>query len=72
MRADAEELPFAERSFDAVVGNFAINHLPRPERALREFARVLAPGGGIALSTWDSPERNRFLGILVDALGRPA
>jgi SAM-dependent methyltransferase len=69
VHGDAEELPFAERSFDVLVCNFAINHLPRPERAVREFARVVVPGGGIALSAWDVPERNRFLGILIDALG---
>lgn len=68
LQGDAEDLPFAESSFDALVCNFAINHLPRPERAIREFARVMAPKGRIALSTWDLPERNRFLGILVDAL----
>jgi SAM-dependent methyltransferase len=68
LRADAEELPFAQRSFDAAVCNFAINHVPRPERAMAELARVVVPGGGIALSTWDLPEHNRFLGILVDAL----
>ena len=68
LRADAEDLPFPERSFDALVGNLAINHLPRPERAMREFARVVRPGGRIALSAWDVPERTRFLGILRDAL----
>ncbi|MEK6229584.1 MAG: class I SAM-dependent methyltransferase [Actinomycetota bacterium] len=69
LRADAEDLPFAERSFDALVGNFAINHLPRPERAIREFARVVVPGAWIALSAWDVPERSRFPGLMVDALG---
>jgi SAM-dependent methyltransferase len=68
LRADAEELPCAEGSFDAVVGNLVINHLPQPERAAREFARVLAKEGTIALSAWDIPERNRFLGILQDAV----
>jgi len=68
LEGDAEDLPFPDRSFDALVGNLVINHLPRPERAIREFVRVLAPGGGIALSTWDLPEHNRFLGILLDAL----
>jgi SAM-dependent methyltransferase len=67
-RADAEELPFPDRSFDALVGNLVINHLPRPEQAVGEFARVLAPGGAMALSTWDVPENTRFLGILRDAL----
>jgi SAM-dependent methyltransferase len=66
--ADAEDLPFAECSFDALVCHFTINHLPQPERAISEFARVVAPGGGIALSAWDVPERSRFLGIMGDAL----
>jgi ubiquinone/menaquinone biosynthesis C-methylase UbiE len=68
LRADAEDLPFAESSFDALVGNLVINHVPQPERAAREFARVLVPDGGIALSSWDVPDRNRFLGILLDAV----
>jgi SAM-dependent methyltransferase len=68
VRGDAEDLPFAERSFDALVSNFAIDHLPRPEDAMREFARVVVPRGGIAVSAWEAPARNRFLGILVDAL----
>jgi hypothetical protein len=36
-RADAHELPFADASFDAVVGNFAVMHLSRPERAMAEL-----------------------------------
>ena len=68
VRGDAEDLPFAESSFDALVSNFAIDHLPRPERAIREFARVVVPRGGIAVSAWEVPARNRFLGILIDAL----
>jgi SAM-dependent methyltransferase len=70
LRADAEELPFPARSFDALVGNLVVNHLPRPERAVREFVRVLGPEGALALSTWDRPERNRFRGILVDAIAQ--
>jgi SAM-dependent methyltransferase len=66
--ADAEELPFPDGSFDAVVGNLVVNHLPAPERALREFVRVLRPRGAVAVSTWDRPERTRFLGIMLDAL----
>lgn len=66
-RADAEQLPFPDHAFDALVCGFGINHMPRPDRALGEFVRVVAPGGAIALSTWERPERNRFLGILADA-----
>ena len=65
--ADAHALPFEDSSFDAVVGNFAILHLGRPEQAASEFARVLAPGGRLALTTWDTPDRARFLGVLLEA-----
>ena len=68
LRGDAEQLPFAERAFDALVCSFGINHIRRPERAVGEFVRVVTPGGGIALSTWDLPEHNRFLGILAEAV----
>jgi ubiquinone/menaquinone biosynthesis C-methylase UbiE len=66
---DAEELPFPDGSFDAVVANFVLLHLGRPERAAAEFARLLAPGGRVALTVWDLPERARFLGVLVEAVG---
>jgi ubiquinone/menaquinone biosynthesis C-methylase UbiE len=68
MRADAEDLPFEEGSLDAVVSHFAVHHVPQPQRAMREFARVTKPGGWIAVSSWDQPERNRFLGVLIDAV----
>jgi ubiquinone/menaquinone biosynthesis C-methylase UbiE len=45
-QADAHALPFDDSSFDAVVGNFAILHLGRPEQAAAEFARVLVPAAG--------------------------
>jgi ubiquinone/menaquinone biosynthesis C-methylase UbiE len=65
---NAEELPFPDGSFDAVVANFVMLHVGRPEQAAAEFARVLAPGGGLALTVWDVPEHARFLGVLVDAI----
>jgi SAM-dependent methyltransferase len=68
VQGSAERLPFADGSFDAVVGNFLILHVGRPERAAAETARVLAPGGKVALSTWDIPERMRLLGVLLDAV----
>lgn len=53
-QADAEDLPFADSSFDAVVGNLILNHLSRPEVGVNEIARVLTTGGRVALSVWDS------------------
>ncbi len=68
--ADAEALPFEDGSFDAVVVNFVILHLGRPERAVSEFVRVLTPGGRLALTAWDLPERARFLGVFLDAVAQ--
>ncbi|MFQ5947152.1 MAG: class I SAM-dependent methyltransferase [Anaerolineae bacterium] len=67
-QADAEQPPFADRSFDALVGNFAILHFGRPEAAVAEFTRLLVPGGYLALSMWDGPERARILGVVFDAV----
>jgi SAM-dependent methyltransferase len=49
-RADAESLPFAEESFDLVLGHAVLHHLPDLERAFSEFHRVLKPGGWIAFA----------------------
>ncbi|WP_217550683.1 class I SAM-dependent methyltransferase [Streptomyces sp. GbtcB6] len=46
------ELPFPDAGFDAVVGNFVLNHLGRPRAALAELRRVLRPGGRLAVTTW--------------------
>lgn len=66
--ADAHALPFDNDSFDAVVANFLIPHLADHEQAVGEFARVLAPGGKLALSTWDEPERVGLLWPVVAAV----
>jgi ubiquinone/menaquinone biosynthesis C-methylase UbiE len=66
--ASAEALPFPDDSFDAVVGNFALLHLARPELAAAEFCRVLVPGGRLALTVWDTPERARLFGVFLDAV----
>ncbi len=67
-QADAERLPFEGDSFDAVVSNFMLGHLARPEQAVGEMARVLKGKGSLALSWWDVPERARILGLFVDAV----
>ena len=45
--ADAETLLFEDGSFDAVVSNFIVPHLGRPEQAVGELARVLEVGGAL-------------------------
>ena len=49
-RADAESLPFADESFDLVLGHAVLHHLPDLSRAFAEFHRVLRPGGRIAFA----------------------
>jgi 2-polyprenyl-3-methyl-5-hydroxy-6-metoxy-1,4-benzoquinol methylase len=44
-------LPFAEATFDVVVSSEVIEHVSDPPRAISELARVLAPGGLLALTT---------------------
>lgn len=67
-QADVHRLPFEAGSFDAVVGNFLILHLGRPEQAMAGFVQMLRPGGRLALTAWDAPERARFLGVFLDAI----
>ncbi|MCG7596723.1 class I SAM-dependent methyltransferase [Mycobacterium sp. PSTR-4-N] len=55
VRAPAEQLPFADGSLDAVVSTSAFHWFNQPA-ALREFHRVLAPGGVAAVATL-SPRR---------------
>ncbi len=51
--ADAAALPFADESFDAVIAMHMLYHLPDPAAAIAEMARVLKPGGCLAVTTND-------------------
>jgi ubiquinone/menaquinone biosynthesis C-methylase UbiE len=51
-QGDAEQLPFQDRTYDAVLSQFGHMFAPRPEVAVAEMLRVLKPGGTIAFSTW--------------------
>jgi SAM-dependent methyltransferase len=67
-QADAQSLPFEDGTFDAVVGNFGLPHFGRPELAVAEGVRVLAPGGRLALTTWDVPAEMRMFGVFLEAV----
>lgn len=65
--ADAEQLPFADGAFDAVVSTFGVMFTPNQARAASELLRVCRPGGMIGMANW-TPEG--FIGQVFKTLGR--
>lgn len=57
VQADAMRLPFADASFSVLTANDSMEHFADPAAALREFGRVLCPGGRLYLyfTPWRSP-----------------
>lgn len=55
VRSDAEQLGFAEQSFDAVVVGYGIRNLSDLPRGLREIHRVLVPGGKLVIMEFSIP-----------------
>jgi ubiquinone/menaquinone biosynthesis C-methylase UbiE len=62
-RCDAQELPFADDTFDLVFGHAILHHLPDLDAAFREFRRVLRPGGRIAFCGEPSEHGDRLAGV---------
>jgi ubiquinone/menaquinone biosynthesis C-methylase UbiE len=56
--ADVCELPFADNRFDAVSCRFGFMFFPDMQLAANEMKRVLKPGGKVATSVWNIPEKN--------------
>lgn len=65
--ADAENLPFADASFDAVVSTFGAMFSPDQDRTAAELLRVTKPGGRIGLANW-TPDG--FIGQLFKTVGK--
>src|SRR4051794_7265597 len=65
--ADAEALPFTDRSFDVVVSTFGVMFTPDQERAASELVRVCKRGGKIGLANW-TPDG--FVGQLFKTIGK--
>ena len=65
--ADAEHLPFADASFDAVMSTFGVMFTPDQEQAASELVRVCKPGGRIGLANW-TPEG--FIGQVFRTIGK--
>jgi len=67
-QANAEDLPFENDAFDAVVANFVVHHLARPEVVFAEVSRVLKPGGHFAFVVWGTPEEQTSIGAFFAAV----
>jgi len=61
--ADAEQLPFADASFDLVFGHAVLHHIPDLPRAFGEFERVLAPGGMVLFAGEPSRYGDRLASV---------
>ncbi len=62
---DAKRLPFAAASFDAVISNSIVHHIPDPVIALREMARVAKPGAALFIRDLLRPETPEAADALV-------
>jgi len=78
-QADAMNLPFKDNSFDAVTTSFGLRNIEDFDRALREFYRVLRPGGHLVVCEFSRPTwapfralYHFFLGTVVPGLARMA
>jgi ubiquinone/menaquinone biosynthesis C-methylase UbiE len=63
MCANAEELPFADASFELVLGHAVLHHIPDLPRAFAEFERVLAPGGTLLFAGEPSRYGDRLANV---------
>lgn len=61
LKADTERLPLPDASVDGVVANMILHHLPHPEAALREMARVLKPEGRGVIVDFESHDEQWLL-----------
>jgi len=66
---DAQELPFADGSFDAVVSGLVLNFVPDPALAVAEMTRVARPAGTVAAYVWDYAGRMELMRVFWDAAG---
>ena len=66
-QADAENLPYADHSFDVVLSTFGVMFTPDQEKAAAEMARACKPGGRIGLANWTP---GSFVGEIFKLMGK--
>ena len=65
---DLESIAEPDESYDVVLCREGMMFAPEPERAASEIARVLRPGGRVAVAVWGPREQNPWLGLVFDAV----
>ena len=69
VEGDAEALPYADESFDAVTCAFGLLHMEHPDKAIKEIHRVLREGGTLAFTVWCGPDQGgEFFALIADAI----
>ena len=64
---DAEDLPFADASFDVVLSTLGTMFAPNQEKVAEELLRVLKPGGKVGMANW-TPDS--FVGEMFKSIGK--
>ena len=67
-QADAQQLPFPDGAFDAVVCQFGVMFFPEKARAFSEIRRVLGTGGVFVFNVWDRLEEHEVEDTVTQAL----
>lgn len=70
MTCDVTELPFPDNHFDAISCRMGFMFFPDMQLAANEMQRVLKPGGRIAASVWDGPEKNFWVTATMGVVNR--
>ena len=64
---DAQEIPFEDETFDAVIANYMLYHVPDRPRALNEIKRVLKSGGKLIAATAGDRHMKEMMGFIKQA-----
>ncbi|TSJ40490.1 methyltransferase domain-containing protein [Mucilaginibacter corticis] len=67
---DVSALPFADNTFDAVTCRMGFMFFPEMDLAAKEIMRVLKPGGRVATSVWNAPEKNFWVTAMMSTINK--
>ena len=70
LQADAQTLPFSDRTFDVITCRFGAVYFPDVEKAMEEALRVLKPGGKVLLLVWGAEEQQERVMCIRRVLGK--